>query len=110
MKTARFALSAIALGLMLTLAAPASGSAQTHTTVEGYAACILRSDFDDFTDILSSGDREAAAQFLQNSTCIILRSGVGVYRRNAKGLGVIQIRPAGQTVWLYTYMEAVREN
>ncbi len=95
--------------LLISLIAALEAEAQAiYRTKDGYIGCLSRADFSEQTSILVSGDRVAWARFIQNSSCVFLRAGVEVYMENARGLGVIKIRPRGSTVWIYTNTEAIR--
>jgi hypothetical protein len=85
-------------------------SQRVYYTNEGIVACIARTDFDRQLEISVSGDAEAWYRFVRSarSTCVFLRDGLPVYRENAKGIGVIKIRPVGQTGSLYAFSGAVR--
>ncbi len=98
----------VALLLLSLVAAPESEAQTTYRTKDGYVGCISRADFNEQTSLLVSGDRVAWAEFIQNSSCVILRAGVEVYMENAPGIGVIKIRRRGSTLWIYTNTEAVR--
>ncbi len=79
----------------------------THVTVENYVACVSRADFDEQFD-LAMNDLKAWTRFMASSSCVVTRAGVPIFRRNARGLGVIQIRVEGETTWLFTVSEAAR--
>lgn len=96
----------VVVAAMLLVAAPAYGQGLKGKTRAGYIACLTLSDFNEQSELLASGDEAAWQEFLMDSSCISLKGGVVVYMQNAKGLGVIKIRPEGSTVWFYTYTEA----
>lgn len=102
------ALLALLAFLGLLFATPSSAQ-QLYTTKSGYTFCISLRSFNEQSKLLSSGDRVAWQAYLDNKTngCGILRAGLRVYMENAKGLGIIKIRPQGQTTWVYTYTEAI---
>ena len=81
-------------------------SGATHVTVQGYVACVSRTDFDAQFDFLN--DRVAWSRFIANSSCVITRAGIPIFTKNARGLGVIQIRVEGETAWIFTVTEAAR--
>ena len=86
---------------------PSRRSGATHVTVENYVACVSRADFDEQFD-LAMNDLQAWRRFMGSSSCVVTRAGVPIFRRNARGLGVIQIRVEGETTWIFTVSEAAR--
>lgn len=89
-------------------------STRATTTKSGYVACLSLEKFREQMDLSISGDRQAWTRFMENrlNGCVVLRAGVRVHWRGVSGwrnIGIIQIRPAGETVWFYTNTEAVRK-
>jgi hypothetical protein len=93
------------------LAVPANAQ-QTYRTKSGYIVCISLEKFREQSRLLVSGDRVAWQRFIANRAngCAPLKAGVQVYRESAgiRNIGIIRVRPAGETVWFYTNMEAVQ--
>jgi hypothetical protein len=88
---------------------PSAAPAQTvYTTVADHIFCASLEEYNTQMKLLVSGDRVAWDRYLQKSNCRVLKAGVKVYVENAKGIGIIRIRPAGQTVWFYTSSGAIR--
>ena len=79
-------------------------------TKADYVFCSTLSAFNEQSRILVSGDKVAWAKYLNDRSngCGFLKAGIRVYMENARGIGIIKIRPEGETVWFYTNTEAVR--
>ena len=102
----RYAIAALAI---LAFAPPVSAQA-THVTNADHQFCLTLEKFNAQAEIAASGDQDGWTAFIRNplNGCAITTAGVRVYTANAKGLGVIRIRPEGATAWVYTNSEAVR--
>jgi hypothetical protein len=79
-----------------------------YVTKGGHMFCRLRTDWDKGLDIVAFRDQVDLRRHVQTSTCGITRAGERVYKDNARGIGVIKIRPVGQETWFFTFTEAVR--
>lgn len=103
-------LSPLLFAIAVAAAAPSAAFAQApyHTNAD-YVACLTLDAFNEQGEILASGDQSAWTAYIadRSNGCVFLRAGIPVYVGYAKGLGIIKIRPAGKTLWLYTASEAV---
>jgi hypothetical protein len=102
----------LTLALLLALVAlPSAALAQSRTyrTHSGYVGCLTLTEFNEQSDLLASGDKNAWASYIASHNCTILKAGIEVYMQNAKGLGIIKIRPKGTDIWIYTNTETVAE-
>ncbi len=74
-----------------------------------YIATPSEAKFDKVVEIVASGDKTAYVSYLmQNPDIIRLKKGLKVYLVEMKGWGKVKIRPEGQTIELWTYVEAIR--
>lgn len=75
--------------------------------------CVSLENYHRQSEILASGDREAWGRFIENprNQCAVLKAGIRVYVSGVGGLrniGIVRMRPEGETVDFYTATEAVR--
>jgi hypothetical protein len=101
--------AALLLGLLATVTDSAAAQA-THRTNRGYVFCTTLASLQAQSRLVSSGDTEAWQRFLGDprNQCAFTKGGLPVYVENARGIGVIRMRSEGETVWFYTYSEAVQ--
>ena len=94
--------------IILTFFISYSSSAQsTYITVSGYNACLTEDYFDKLGDYSADRDLEAVQKLIDAQACFSLKAGVIVYVEEQRWNGVVEIRPKGQTVTVWTNIEAI---
>jgi hypothetical protein len=82
----------------------------TLLTRRGYPICVSEAALDKGVSILGSGDTEAMTKYFNGDMgCVISREGVEVYVGDYVKLGVVRVRPKGETREFYTLTEAVAD-
>ena len=89
---------------------PQKSSSDGMVTVSGYFASTSFEDLDRAIGYLNDNDDEALAKLMAMGRVIKLKGGLQVSIIQTKLLsGAVKIRPRGQTIELWTNMEAVKK-
>lgn len=81
-----------------------------YITKGNFFACVEREDFENLTSYIVAKDKQAAMSMLDNIRCIYLKPGIEVQIMDtAIFSGLVQIRPIGSELTLWTNIEATEE-
>jgi hypothetical protein len=74
----------------------------------GFPACTTEAEFDQLSAMIDSRDAKAAAKYVEETAgrCILLKAGIPVVVQDYVRLGVVRLRPVGETVTMVTNIEA----
>jgi hypothetical protein len=82
----------------------------TYTTKPNYIAAPSEAELNQAVQIVADGDREAFNALLNQHQIIVMQPNLKVYLEGcASDCNVVKVRPEGETITLYTLIEAIEK-
>ena len=83
-------------------------SVVAESLAAGSLPAATEAEFDQLSGMIDSRDVKAAAKYMEETAgrCILLKAGIPVVVQDYVRLGVVRLRPVGETVTMVTNIEA----
>lgn len=95
--------------LLVAISAVTASAQDLFITKDNCVVCVLKSDVEKLTSYASVGDSTAFQSMVDGVRCTILKPGVEVQRMDVTLGGLVEIRPMGTTVTVWTVRDNIQQ-